>query len=88
MARSISIIDAALSSAIPCTESALSATWRMLALISWTDDVDASTDSCSDAALRATSSIELPISRIEDDDSSVERDRFSTSLVDARGSRC
>ena len=81
IARSICTIAAADSSAIPCTESALSATCRMLALISWIDDVEASTDSFSEAALRATSSIELCISRIEDDASSVERERLSTSAL-------
>ncbi len=62
-----------------CTASALSATWRMLALISWIEEVEASTDSWREPALRATSSIEPPISRIDEEASSVARERLSTS---------
>jgi len=76
--RSISVMDEAVSSAICCTLSVLVATWRMVALISCTDEEALSTDSWSEAALRATSSTLLPISTMEEADSSAARERLST----------
>ncbi|MBW2374284.1 MAG: hypothetical protein JRF70_17310 [Deltaproteobacteria bacterium] len=77
MARSISVIEAAVSSAMRCTSSALSATWRMLAPICWLDELADSTAPLSDVTLRATSSTELPSSSVEDEASSVERESVS-----------
>ncbi len=53
----------------------------MLALTSWIEAVEESTDPCSSPTLRATSSIEDPISRIDDEASSVTVDRLSTSRL-------
>jgi hypothetical protein len=72
-------MEVALSSAMLCTASALSATWRMLAVISWTEDAEVSTDWWRAPALRATSSIELLISSTDDETSSAAPERPWTS---------